>query len=53
MLHTAESIAQGDLSTDVDVASKDEVGGLAAAFQRMSEYLREMAGAATASPPAI
>jgi methyl-accepting chemotaxis protein len=46
VLGVADAIAEGDLSHDVDVANKDEVGDLAAAMQRMTDYLKEMAGAA-------
>lgn len=43
----AEGIAQGDLDQDVSVASKDEIGDMARAFQSMKEYLSGMADAAT------
>src|SRR4051812_22440104 len=45
-LVAAEGIAEGDLEQHVDVASKDEIGQMAAAFGRMIEYLHESAGAA-------
>ncbi|HWT92566.1 MAG TPA: methyl-accepting chemotaxis protein [Solirubrobacteraceae bacterium] len=43
VLVAAESIAEGDLSQDVDVKAKDEVGQMAAAFGRLTAYVREMA----------
>ena len=42
----AERISLGDLSTSVAVSSKDELGDMVAAFQRMTVYLQEMASAA-------
>lgn len=36
----ARRIAEGDLTTDVDVETRDEVGALAQAFRQMNEALR-------------
>jgi methyl-accepting chemotaxis protein len=44
VLRAAEGIAGGDLDQDVDVKAKDEVGQMAAAFGRLVDYVREMAG---------
>jgi methyl-accepting chemotaxis protein len=38
--NVAESIARGDLSQNVDIHRKDEIGGLASAFRDMSATLR-------------
>jgi methyl-accepting chemotaxis protein len=46
MVATADAIAEGDLEQDLDVRSRDEIGALAQAFQRMVAYLREAADAA-------
>ena len=46
MLGAAKGIAVGDLSQDVDVRSKDEIGEMAAAFTDMIAYLKTMADAA-------
>ncbi|MGZ4280256.1 MAG: methyl-accepting chemotaxis protein, partial [Solirubrobacteraceae bacterium] len=46
MVATADAIAEGDLEHDLDVRSRDEIGALAQAFQRMVAYLREAADAA-------
>jgi methyl-accepting chemotaxis protein len=42
--NVAVRIADGDLTTDVAVESRDEVGALAGSFQRMVVRLREMVG---------
>jgi methyl-accepting chemotaxis protein len=42
----AQRIARGDLSQQVDIRQKDEIGQLADAFREMSETLQETAGAA-------
>jgi methyl-accepting chemotaxis protein len=42
----AEKVSEGDLDVDVEVSSQDEVGRLAAAFERNVEYLQEKADAA-------
>ncbi|MBO2944082.1 methyl-accepting chemotaxis protein [Paenibacillus sp. F411] len=42
MVHVAESIADGDLNVAIEVNSKDEVGVLAAAFQRMTDNLNNV-----------
>ncbi|MCL4395460.1 MAG: methyl-accepting chemotaxis protein, partial [Chloroflexi bacterium] len=46
MAGIARSIAQGDLSQQVDLDQADEVGQLANAFRTMIEYLQRMANAA-------
>jgi methyl-accepting chemotaxis protein len=46
MVATADAIAEGDLEQDLDVRSRDEIGALAQAFERMVAYLREAADAA-------
>jgi len=46
VLAAAEGIAEGDLEQDVEVKSKDEIGEMANAFERMIVYLKGMAGAA-------
>jgi methyl-accepting chemotaxis protein len=42
----ATGIAGGDLNQRVEVKSKDELGDMATAFQRMIAYMQQMAGAA-------
>ncbi len=44
----AERLAEGDLEQQIQVQSSDEIGQMAASFQRMVEYLREMASSAEA-----
>ena len=46
MVVTADAIAEGDLDQDLGVRSRDEIGALAQAFERMVAYLREAADAA-------
>ncbi len=46
LVGVAEAVSVGDVSADVEVNSKDEVGLLAASFNDMIDYLREVAGAA-------
>jgi methyl-accepting chemotaxis protein len=46
MLVTADAIAEGDLDQDLGVRSRDEIGALAQAFERMVAYLRDAADAA-------
>ena len=43
---SADAIAEGDLEQDHGVRSRDEIGALAQAFERMVAYLREAADAA-------
>jgi methyl-accepting chemotaxis protein len=43
---SADAIASGDLSIDVDAQQADEIGAVSAAFARMLAYLREMSRAA-------
>ncbi|ADB49429.1 methyl-accepting chemotaxis protein [Conexibacter woesei] len=42
----ADRISRGDLEIDVRVRSRDELGRMAAAFRRMVDYLRDLAGVA-------
>jgi methyl-accepting chemotaxis protein len=46
MVVTADAIAEGDLDQDPGVRSRDEIGALAQAFERMVAYLRDAADAA-------
>ena len=46
LLVTADAIAEGDLDHDLGVRTRDEIGALAQAFERMVAYLREAADAA-------
>jgi methyl-accepting chemotaxis protein len=46
MLRAAEGIAAGDVEQDVSIRSRDELGETGAAFARMIDYLKEMAGVA-------
>jgi methyl-accepting chemotaxis protein len=41
--HSANQIAQGDLNIELNVRQKDEIGQMAQDFQRMADYLVEMA----------
>ncbi len=45
-LHAAEGIAKGDVEQSIDVKTRDEIGEMAGAFQRMIAYLKDMAAAA-------
>jgi len=38
----AESVADGDLSISINTTNKDEIGDVARAFQRMTNYLNEI-----------
>jgi diguanylate cyclase (GGDEF)-like protein len=49
LAEAAARIASGDLSTEIQVTSKDEVGRLAGAFNRMTEELRSYVGQLEAS----
>jgi len=44
----AEALAEGDVTTRIEVETQDEVGAVLASMQRMTRYLREMAGATDA-----
>lgn len=46
MLKAAEGIAEGEVQQHVEVKSRDEIGEMAGAFQRMLTYLKHMASAA-------
>jgi methyl-accepting chemotaxis protein len=46
MSRAAEGIAEGDVEQTVEVRSNDEIGDTAAAFGRMVDYLKQLAGAA-------
>ena len=46
LVAVAEAVSVGDVSAEVKVTSKDEVGLLASSFNDMTDYLREVAGAA-------
>jgi methyl-accepting chemotaxis protein len=46
VLHAAEGIADGDLDQRLDVRSRDEVGAMAAAFERMVAHLQVMSAGA-------
>ncbi len=46
LVGVAEAVAVGDVSAEVSVTSTDEVGMLASSFNDMTEYLREVSGAA-------
>jgi methyl-accepting chemotaxis protein len=43
----AQEIANGDLTAEIDVDQKDEIGQLAKALQRMADKLREIVGIIT------
>ena len=45
MLAAADGIASGDVEQSIEDTSRDELGATAAAFRRMVEYLRRLAGA--------
>ncbi len=45
LVKTAQAISTGDLSKQVEVTSRDEIGNLAEAFNRMTVQLRDLFGA--------
>ncbi len=45
LVRVAEAVAQGDISLDAEVASRDEIGTLAESFRSVTAYLRELAHA--------
>jgi methyl-accepting chemotaxis protein len=46
VLGAAEAMAEGELDQEITVTSKDEVGQMAQAFERLIAYVESMAGAA-------
>jgi len=42
LVEATESIQKGDFSTKIDIRTKDEIGLLAGAFNKMSAYLNQM-----------
>jgi methyl-accepting chemotaxis protein len=46
MLRAADGISAGDLDQEIEVRSRDEIGRMARAFERMVAYLRRMAAIA-------
>jgi methyl-accepting chemotaxis protein len=46
MSSVAERISEGDVHQEITATSQDEIGAMADAFRRMTQYLREMAGLA-------
>jgi len=49
LMKASEKIADGDLSADISVKSRDEAGKLAESFKRMSENLQQLIGHISAS----
>lgn len=45
MVRTSEALANGDVDQHVEIKSSDEIGALAAAYSRVINYMKEMAGA--------
>jgi methyl-accepting chemotaxis protein len=43
-IHAADRVAEGDLTTDIDVSSKDELAQLAIYFRKMTSNLRNVTG---------
>lgn len=43
-MNAADSISQGDLTTKIDISSKDELGQLAEYFGKMTSNLRHLTG---------
>jgi len=46
MAYIAQEIATGDVNHNIELETKDEVGILAAAFRKLIQYVKELAGAA-------
>jgi methyl-accepting chemotaxis protein len=46
LIGVAEAVSEGDVNVRVDTSSQDEVGVLALAFQRLVDYMKDLAGAA-------
>jgi methyl-accepting chemotaxis protein len=46
IVRVATGIAEGDIDQTITAISKDELGQIAAAFQRMIQYLKDLAGVA-------
>jgi methyl-accepting chemotaxis protein len=46
LIGVAEAVSEGDVNVQVDTSSQDEVGVLALAFQRLVDYMKDLAGAA-------
>jgi HAMP domain-containing protein len=46
MVHIADEISRGNIDHTLTIESRDETGDLAAAFRRMMDYIREVAGIA-------
>ncbi|WFA05712.1 methyl-accepting chemotaxis protein [Bacillus sp. HSf4] len=49
LMKASEKIADGDLSAQISVKSRDEAGKLAESFQRMNENLKQLIGQISAS----
>ncbi len=46
LVDVAEGVAIGDVNKSVEITSRDEIGVLAEAFRKLTEYMKELAGAA-------
>jgi methyl-accepting chemotaxis protein len=44
MVKTSEALAVGDVDQKINIQSNDEIGALAAAYSRVIDYMKEMAG---------
>jgi len=44
LINVADRVAEGDLTTDIDVSSKDELGQLTVYFRKMTSNLRNITG---------